>query len=170
MKYFSNTTIKYFFLKDECAVKDVYEKTYRLLYHISYSYTLNNLDAEDVVSITYHKALFSSPKNIKQPNDLINYLCTICKNTAIDLLKKRNKEVDLDLDLNMIKSESSDTSLYKDIASILTKEQYDVVMYKDYFDLSYDEISKLMNKSNQRCRSLHSEALKILRQNKELLK
>ena len=168
MKYFSKTTIKYFFLKDEFAVKEVYEKTYRLLYHIAYSYTLNTLDAEDIVSITYHKALFSKPKNSKKHNNLINYLCAICKNAALDLLNKQNKEVVLELNENMISTEEVNQCLYKDIVRVLTKEQYDVIIYREYFDLEYDDIAKLMNKSNQRCRSLHSEALKILRQNKEM--
>ena len=168
MEKFSKSTIKYFFLKDEEAVRVIYMKTYRLLFHIAFSYLQNVEDSEDVVSLTYQKVLNYDDVKIKSSEEFIGLISKICKNSALDFLKRNKHVSDLELDENMVSSEEHYSTILDDLQKILTKDQYDVFIYKAYYELSYKEISSLINKSETRCRGIFLEAKKIIKEHKEM--
>lgn len=168
MDKFSKTDIRYFFLKDENIVKKVYNETYRLLFHIAFSILSNKEDAEDMVSETYYKVLSYDFNKLKNSQKFVSFLTITCKNLCLDLLKKKQKEANLEINDNMLMSHDEETSLIGEIKKVLSKQEYDVFIYHAYFGLSYKEISPLINKNETRCRVIFSNARKILRQNKEL--
>lgn len=163
----SHITIKYFFLKDEQAVKEVYNNTYRLLFHIAYSLLGRKEDAEDSVMETYLKALKYEGNKIKKPSKFISFLCSICRNTSLDLIKKKEKEILIGNEETFVTNEYH-SYIIKEIEKILNKDQYDVFMYRVYFGLSYKEISSLVNKKEGRCRSIFIEAKKAIKEHKEI--
>ena len=168
MEKFSKSTIQYFFLKDEEAVREIYIKTYRLLFHIAFSYLQNLEDSEDIVSLTYQKMLNYDESRIKDSDEFIRLICKICKNSALDFLKRNKYNSNLELDENMVPSEEHYSLILDDFQKILTKDQYDVFIYKAYYELSYKEISSLINKTETRCRGIFLEAKKIIKDHKEM--
>lgn len=93
---FSKALIKGFFNKEEASVRVIYNETYRLLFHIAFSYLHQKEDTEDIVSETY-KRMFEANKSLLDKNNFTSYMATICKNLSIDFLNKRkliSKEFD----------------------------------------------------------------------------
>lgn len=168
MKEFDKETIKYFFLKDENAVKKVYMGTYRLLFHIAFSFVNVKEDAEDIVSETYKRAFQGKIEDIKKPKFFIPYLCSICRNYALDFLKRRSNEVFITKDVEAVSYDAYKSDLLDKVRQILTKEQYDVFIYRGYFELPFKEISSLINKEESACRRIYYDARQILKSHKEL--
>lgn len=145
-----------------------------LIYFIN-GFVKNLTVAEDLMEETfcdlaYYKNRYKGKSSFK------TYLFSIAKNKAVCYLKKENKVVitslddtadivcdDLDLEKLIVKNEE-----YKQLYSALAKinNEYRSVLYLFYFeDMSYDEIAKIMRKSNKQVKNLMyraKQALKII--------
>ena len=164
---FSKALIKGFFNKEEASVRVIYNETYRLLFHIAFSYLRQKEDSEDVVSETY-KRMFEANKSLLDKNNFTSYMTMICKNLSIDFLNKRklnSKEFDENIGGT---SDVYSSNLLNLVNEILSKDEFNVFIYRAYYELSFKEIASIVDKNESRCRGIYFEAKKKLKSKKEL--
>ncbi len=151
------------------------EKVYRLYYNSLYIYALSlcksEAKAKDLVQETFLKALLSlnsADGNVKY------WLVKVCRNIYFNEVKYQKRFIYVEEDIiNTIKS---DEDVFKNVIKKDQKRelmnnilklpsiQKDVLLYWVYFELSDNEISKIMNISNQNIRQIKSRAKKNLMQ------
>lgn len=151
------------------AAKVVYETIFRLIYHIAFSFLNNEQDAEDIVHETFMKLY---DKDINVPHNhkaFISFACKTAQNLSLDLVRRKKFISDKEITDNDVSSNDKDVSnMLENIKKILTNEEYNVFIYKGYFELSYKDISPLVDKSPSRCRVIYHDARIKLQQNKEM--
>lgn len=93
----------------EEAFSAVYNKYYRLIKQICYSYVLNFSDAEDLmmetfIKVWHHRSKIISDKNFKY------YIIQIARNLSIDYLRLREKDKTILMEISDLDTISSSTS------------------------------------------------------------
>lgn len=163
----SRALIKGFFNKEEGPVRIIYNSTYRLLFHIAFSYLHQKEDTEDIVSETY-KRMFETNCTLVNPNNFTSYMAMVCKNLSLDFLK-RKKTIDQEYDETLDgKNDYYQSDLLNKLKEVISEEEFNVFIYHAYYDLSFKEISKLLDKTESRCRGIYFEAKKKIKNKKEL--
>ena len=76
------------------ALSELYDITSRHVYAVCFSYLKNRSDADDATSETYLKAV--SNINKFRGRGGFNWLYTIAKNTSLNIIKKRGREIPTD--------------------------------------------------------------------------
>lgn len=75
--------------RSDQAIPHIMEKYGKLCFHIAYNITHNTEDAEECVNDTYLQIWNSIPPQI--PNSLSAYISKITRNTALNLIKHKNR-------------------------------------------------------------------------------
>lgn len=128
--------------------QELYEKNYKKVYYYLRNLSSNNKAAEDLAQETFYKSLvyISTNKNVEISTA---WLIKAAHNLFIDYLR-RNK-ISLN-ELNENESTAANFTLESDqkmdISNILEKlpvRYKSLIILKDYFGFSYDEISGMLN-------------------------
>ena len=127
--------------KVEETVLDSYEAMYRL----AYTYVRNEEDALDIVQESVYKAIKHSA-SVKQETYIKTWLWRIVMNTALDFIRKNQKEVAVE-DFYEAGIEDS----YQDFDSIealeiLDEKEKAVVVLRFFEDQKLSEIGKILMK------------------------
>ncbi len=136
---------------DEKEVRSVYEKYFRLLKHVAYNILKRQDEAEDVAQEAFLDAL----KNASSfhGDSFISWLCSITRNKALDRKKKLSRTIHLDEEIEVVsKDESpaelaSSSLLLNKIRSNLTSEEYDIFIFRIYYELSFKDIASITSQS-----------------------
>lgn len=149
-----------------------YEKYIAPIFRFIYFRVKNRQEAEDLTQVVFLKAWKNVKKYRKQNNPFSSWLYTIARNTIIDYWKKK-KEVDLDDKVfnflpdnsNLLQEIENENDFQQIIESIdmLTAEQQEIIILKFIEDLSNEEISEILCKSEEAVRQLQVRALKSLK-------
>lgn len=145
----------------------IYQKYFRLLKHIAFKILHNMDEAENIAHDTFLKVLNS---DIKYPSDsFISYISTICKNASIDRKRYLDKQIDTPLNEEIVSQDASPKDvaeshlLLEHLKLILTEDEYDILIYRIYYQLSFKNISKLTSKSvNQLIAKYHRIKKKVV--------
>lgn len=135
--------------KNQTSFEELYSKYNKLVYGIAFSILKNRQDAEDVVQTVFAK-IYDIDKN-KLPTDKeASWLYTTTKNEAITLLRKRNNHLELECiyeieDENNEISEIISQDSYNRLISKLNDKEKEIVSLKILANLSFNEISNLLN-------------------------
>ncbi len=146
-----------------------------------YSFTrkmLNNHeDADDVTQEIFIK-LFKSIKDFRGDSKFSTYLYRISYNFALNHLKSRSvkyerldesQDVEYAADEDVLFSEKKDseeqTRLLEEAFKKIPEQQKAVFMLRFYEELSYEEISKIMNKSVGGLKANYYHAVKCIEKN-----
>ena len=133
-------------------MEEMYKNYFTAIYKFLICLTHDVDLAEDLTQETFYKAI----KNISQfKNDskIYVWLCSIAKNLYYDHCRKNNKYITLNIDdnLNIEASEFTNDILAKQILSenmqILSDEAKKVIYLRLIGNLSFKEISIILNKS-----------------------
>lgn len=143
--YFSN----YILNRNEKNLEEIYIKYKPLVYKIAFSFLKNTDDAEDVVQNVFLKIHNIDSKQL--PREFENsWLYKVTKNESINILKKNNKNVDID----EIYSISEKDDLINKIINIedfnnlikkLPEKDREIVSLKIISDMPFKKISKLLD-------------------------
>lgn len=132
----------------EMAVEELYNKYNKVIYAIAFSVLKNNADAEDVVQNVIIK-IYNLDKD-KLPTDKeTTWLYTVTRNDALEVIRKKNKEVELE-DVYEIQDESSeiekviDKENFNKLISTLTDKEKEIVSLKVISNLSFKQIEALI--------------------------
>lgn len=128
--------------------QELYEKNYKKVYYYLKNLSSNSKVAEDLTQETFYKSLvyINTNKNVE-----INtaWLIKAAHNLFIDYLRKNKISLsELNENESRLASFTSQSDQKMDISNILKKlpvRYKSLIILKDYFGFSYDEISEMLN-------------------------
>ena len=115
------------------ALNELHEKYHKLFYSIAFSILKNKEDSEDVVQIVFLK-IFQTDKDKLPTANEASWLYSLTKNETLNYLRKNNE-------LNKI----IDNDSYNRIITKLDKQAQEIVSLKILSNMSFREISLLLN-------------------------
>ena len=157
--------------KVQDAFQEIYEKYYKDIYRFLLKWTSgNSLLSEELTQETFYQAFLSMHRYRGECN-IKTWICRIAINTACKYYDKTARYVETgDFILGESKQNVEDTSLHKEELQWLRasvrqlKPKYrDVVIYRIYLELSFREIGKMMNISENSAKVLFHRAKEMLR-------
>ena len=128
---------------------DLYCKYNKLIYNIVFSILKNRENSEDIVQIVFMK-IFQMDKNKLPTTNESTWLYSLTKNETLNYLRKKKQEVNLD-EIYYITEEDKelnkiiDKDNYNRIIAKLNKQERDIVSLKILSNMSFKEISLLLN-------------------------
>ena len=132
---------------ERAAFDDVYRDTRRTVYYIALSYVRERMLAEDVMQTTYLKVL-SGAARYRAGTNARAWIARIARNEAIDVLRRRSREVSVDerADPRPFGTSSvDDYGLLIDLARrILKQEEFSVLMLAAAEGYKRREIAELL--------------------------
>lgn len=160
----SSKSIKGFFEKDENSFNAVYEATYRLLKHIALEILHDDDEANGIVTDAYLKALISS-SSYHESGKFLPWLCSITKNLALTKLQNLRKTPLSDEEnpeIGVLDPVIDETYLL--LKKTLNQEEFDIVIFHIYHDLSFKEISAIIGGGDSSVRGKYHRAIVKLRE------
>lgn len=144
--------------KVEETVLDSYEAMYRL----AYTYVRNEEDALDIVQESVYKAIKHSA-SVKQEGYIKTWLWRIVMNTAIDFIRKNQREIAVDAFLESGKEDSYRDFDTIDALKVLTEKEKAVVVLRFFEDQKLSEIAKVLKVNANTVKTILYRSLKKLK-------
>jgi RNA polymerase sigma-70 factor (ECF subfamily) len=135
--------------KNELEFNKLYDKYKNLVYAISFSILKNKEDSEDVTQKVFLKIWKIEKDKLPTENEA-SWLYTITKNETLNFLRNKKQELNID-DLYYINSEDKELNSiieqdkYNRIISRLNVQEQEIVSLKILSNLSFKEISQILN-------------------------
>lgn len=160
---------------DRGAFSAIYEECFTPIFRYIYLRVKNRTEAEDLAQTVFLKAFQSLPGFREQGRPFLAYLFTIARNAVIDFwrVNKKNAVDDPDQALLVTADPKGDpvsridekhaAEMVKQTMKNLTPDQEEVLSLKFMSELSYQEIAKIIGKSEEAVRQLQCRGLKALR-------
>lgn len=130
------------------AYEMIYNKYNKIVYGIAFSILKNKQDAEDITQTVFAK-IYAIKKDKLPVSNEASWLYTITKNEALTCLKKKHNEFDID---NMYEIQADDEmnkvidkDSYNRLISKLDDKEKDIISLKVLGNLSFEQISKMLN-------------------------
>ena len=129
---------------------ELYNKYSKLVYGIVFPIIKNKEDSEDVVQKVFLK-IWKMDKQKLPNNNEASWLYTVSKNEALNYIRTENKTISLD-EIYYLNDEDKNINKYIDkdaynrIISKLEKEEQEIVSLKILGNMSFKEISQILNK------------------------
>ena len=138
-------------IKQEKAnkINELYKKCNRLVYSIAFSILKNKEDSEDIVQIVFMKISQIDKNNLPTVNEA-SWLYSLTKNETLNYLRKKKQEIDID-EIYYIAEEDKeinkiiDNDSYNKIIAKLDKQEQEIVSLKILSNLSFREISVILD-------------------------
>lgn len=134
---------------DEKEFNKLYEKYKPLVYGVSFSILKNREDSEEIVQIIFTKIYKLEKEKLPKENEA-SWLYSFSKNASLNFLRNKKEELNID-DIYYIAHESEELNeiIQKDtfnkIISNLNKKEQEIVSLKILSNLSFKEISQILN-------------------------
>jgi RNA polymerase sigma-70 factor (ECF subfamily) len=135
--------------KNELEFNKLYDKYKNLVYAIAFSILKNKEDSEDVTQKVFLKIWKIEKDKLPTENEA-SWLYTITKNETLNFLRNKKQELNFD-DLYYINSEDKELNniieqdKYNRIMSKLNVQEQEIVSLKILSNLSFKEISQILN-------------------------
>lgn len=154
---------------DMSAFDEFYQLTKYPIYYSVFALTKDDLVTEDILEETYLKFL-NRLDQVKKNKNPLGYLLIIARNLALDYFKKENRVTSIEdyaseSEIGAVVIEKYDDSerLLLRMQSLLTKEEYEIVILYVLSELTHKEIAKQLNKPLGTITWLYSNAIKKLK-------
>lgn len=146
-------------------VEDAVLNSYETMYRIAYTYVKNEEDALDIVQESAYKAIRNCGQ-VKKERYIKTWLCRIVINTAMDFLRKTQKEFPIE-ELYEV-NEPEITDQYEDFdmtraMNTLTERERAVVILRYFEDKKLEDIAYILNANLSTVKSLLYRSLKKLK-------
>ena len=134
---------------DSNKLNNLYNEYNKLIYGIAFSILKNKEDSDDIVQIVFLK-LFRIDKSKLPTNNEASWLYSLTKNETLNYLKKKKHELNLD-EIYYISKEDEDLNKiidndsYNSLITKLDKQEQEIVSLKILSNISFREISLLLN-------------------------
>lgn len=166
------------FLKygDDHSFSILYNSHIDKLYSYGIHLGFQNETCKDAIQDVFFK-LYASRENLTQVNNIAAYLFKSLKNRLIDIVRKDTKahtvelidqpfSIDITILDNIIDAENAALlkSKVEELLKNLTAQQREAVYLRYMHELSYDEISELLNINPESARKLMFRAMRSLRE------
>ena len=159
------------------AFGQLYDKYFQKIYKFIYYKTSHRENAEDLTSLTFHKALENINKFKADQGLFSAWLYKIARNNVIDHYRSSPENQNLETSFNIYQEENIEEAMDKnqqleqirEKLDLLSPEQKEIVILRVWNELSYKEISQTIGKSEASCKMTFSRALKQLKSSLALL-
>ena len=126
----------------EQNLMDHYEKYYRF----AYGYVRNKEDALDIIQDSAYKIIKNQNK-LRNRQQMESWIYSIIRNTALDFLKKKNREFPTEEEVlyemaGTQETDKTDETFY-DLIRCLNEEEYTIVTLRYMEEKKLDEIAKI---------------------------
>lgn len=161
MMRISNKTIERAKQKDEEAFAEIFY-TYRNYVFAIAKYKLKNVeDAKDCVQEIFQKLFLNISKYDTPRNNFHAWFIQLVNNHIIDFYRKlKHSKVFLDEDYVLnCKCDENKTNLLEELKEILTSEEYEILSYRIYYDLTFIEIGNLIDMNRETVRRIYLKAI-----------
>ena len=143
-------------------VEDQILDNYEAMYRLAYTYVRNEEDALDIVQESVYKAIKNASK-VQQESYIRTWLWRIVMNTALDLIRSRKQEVDLEE-----AGETGKEDTYQDFDTlealkILDEREKALVVLRFFEDRKLDEIAQILQENTNTVKTILYRSLKKLR-------
>lgn len=147
-------------------VEKILLEDYQKFYKVAFSYVRNENDALDIVQETAYKAIKECSK-IKQKEYVSTWIYRIVINTALDFLRKANREAEL-VENSMIEIEGNFEEKYQDfeimeILGMLEEKDRTVLVMRYFEDYKLEQIAQVTGEALSTVKSRLYRALKKLK-------
>ncbi|QWC00329.1 sigma-70 family RNA polymerase sigma factor [Mycoplasmatota bacterium] len=153
-------------LKDNQAFETVYEHTKKGVFSIIISLVRNRTVTEDLMQDTYIK-MIKKIKQYKRGRNFNAWLMQIAKNTALDYLRKANRETIYDPQEQSYMHESLKTEAKTydvlDLVKTLNEEEKQIVLLRAVSDMKFKDIAKIVNKPLGTVLWIYNRSIKSLK-------
>lgn len=140
----------------QAAFKEVYDSTYRLVKHITFSYVKDNELADDLVVDTYAKLWLNKERLDSINSNFIYYITQIAKNLSINFLKNNNfeditntDEYLFDVQANELYeqevSKENNRAILAQISKIVDAESFEILILHYIHGYKFKEIAAIKN-------------------------
>lgn len=144
--------------KVEETILDSYEAMYRL----AYTYVRNEEDALDIVQESAYKAIKHSA-SVKQAIYIKTWLWRIVMNTALDFIRKNQKEIAVEDFYEDGKEDSYQDFDTIEALEILDEKEKAVVVLRFFEDQKLSEIARILNENTNTVKTILYRSLKKLK-------
>lgn len=166
---------------DQDAFSEIYKIGYRSLYSYGLSFKITEEQVRDIIQDLFIK-LYTKPGLVRDASTLRPFLFTAMRNACINYVKAGQKhsridkiedfEVDYSINEDNIENKEEQDriqNLVKSILDQLTPRQREIIYLRFLHQMEYEEISKVMDMSEQAARNLIYRAMdKIRKENSDL--
>lgn len=130
--------------------KLLYNNYNNLVYKIAFTVLKNKDDSEDIVQVVFSK-IYSLPKDKLPTKHILSWIYSVTKNESISLLRKKKNNMSIEEvydipDENDEINNSINKIEFKNLISKLDETEKEIISLKVISGLTFDEISKLLNK------------------------
>jgi RNA polymerase sigma-70 factor (ECF subfamily) len=134
------------------------------IYRLAYTYVHNEADALDIVQETAYQA-YVSRKTLKDKEKFKSWVLTITVNKSLDYLKKKRPEPVEDIArYGESPAGGSDSLLeFEDSLKTLTLTEKNIVVYKCFFDYTFEMIGETLRISSSTVKNHYYRAIEKLR-------
>lgn len=165
---------------DSNAFSDIYRSSYGMLYSYGLSFNVTEEQVRDIIQDLFVK-LYTKPDLVRDSTTLRPFLFTAIRNSCINSIKvnqrhtKIEKVEDFDINFSVDESKIEDeeeqlriSAFIRKILAELTVRQREIIYLRFLHQMEYDEISKIMNMTEQAARNLVYRAMdKIRKENSD---
>lgn len=133
---------------NKSGVEELYKKYNKLVYGIAFSILKNKDDAEDIVQIVYTKIYTLDIEKLPTDKEF-SWLYAVTKNETLTYLKKQKTNVNID-EIYSVEDKNQDIEKiidgieYNKLISKLNDKEKEIVSLKILGELSFEEISKVV--------------------------
>lgn len=158
---------------DRQAFLEIYDNNFKKIYAYAYYRTMSQVEAEEVTSQTFLAALESIGRYEYRNIPLAVWLYKIASNTIADLYRKRGQTVELQENSALADTDSepeqaaignSEKELLLENIRALPHVQQQAIILRYIQNLSYKEISEILDKSEGAVKQLLHRGLTSLRE------
>ncbi|MDR3262402.1 MAG: sigma-70 family RNA polymerase sigma factor [Tannerella sp.] len=157
----------------KAAFSELYKKCYGKLYSYAIYLGMDDAVAPDAIQDLFLK-LYEKPDIITDASTLLPFLFRSIRNYFINLVKKKAMYVDIDQlpftfgytideDLTAEEDRKALEEQVQKLLSCLTSRQKEVVYFRFFYEMEYEEIARIMNISQQGARNMLHKALEKIR-------
>lgn len=134
------------------------------IYRLAYTYVHNEADALDIMQETAYQA-YVSRKQLKEREKFRSWILTITVNKSLDHLKKKRPEPveDIETYRETASGESENLMEFEDSLGSLTLTEKNIVVYKCFFDYTFEMIGKTLEISSNTAKNHYYKAIRKLR-------
>lgn len=160
---------------DKVAFSILYKKCYSKLYSYGINLGMDESQASDAIQDIFLK-LYERPHIITETSTLLPFLFRSVRNYFINIQKKKKSYVDIKdyvnsftfeytIEEQLIVEEDKKTlsSQIEDMLSCLTSRQKEIIYFRFLHEMDYEEISVIMNISQQSARNTLYKAFEKIR-------
>lgn len=130
----------------ETDVEQLLLRNYDKYYRLAYSYVKSEQDALDIVQESAYKAIRDSQK-VKSREYMETWLYRIVINTSIDFLRKRKKEVLMEVEWEGQEMNPQEGTELKEVLEKLEEKERTVIILRYVHELKLDEISQIVGEN-----------------------